>query len=225
MSQITGVKLSKVERIAAKKQYKKTLNLLKEYNDDITLSEHPTAHLFIGNGGMLCGVSREQILGLFAVHGLISELIMLPRKSFSFLSYQTVCTARNAVTILNGYAFSNDTNVPSSPLYLSYLKTQVQNKDVDTIYEYPVEGDTNLVEGLLLETDFITEKYENELCDFFKICDKQGECKIPHRKLCYLGLYDTVLLRDLFPVCLYIYIILYVIVCVHRRIFFTVFTV
>ena len=92
------------EKKLQKKLRRKILNLLKEFNTDIEISNEPTKYLFIGNSGMLCGYTREKILTLFKPFGNITELIMIPKKSFSFLSYTNIESSSVAIKNLNNYS-------------------------------------------------------------------------------------------------------------------------
>jgi len=161
----------------AKKYYKKTTNLLKEY-EDVNISDTPSRCLFIGNGGMLCGVDREHLLNLFSAHGSISDLVMLPRKSFAFLKYQNKESAEKSITHLNGYALVNSQT--TSPFYIQFINEDSLcfAKDDENGYCYPIEGDTDiegLVGGLELLHGFITKEYESKLYEFFcEQCSSQG---------------------------------------------------
>lgn len=161
-------KLSKNERKIAKKHHKKSLNLLKEYGSGIQLSDDSTPDLFIGNGGLLCGMSRKDILSLFSKFGPISKLIMLPKKSFCFLSFKTVQSSREAFTALDGHVMYSTTGI-SSPLYLKFLKNSVDHIAFDGDVQYPVVGNPKAIKDLILKEEFITEEYEKELINYFEM--------------------------------------------------------
>ena len=162
----------------AKKYYKKTTSLLKEY-DNVTVCDSPTRCLFIGNGGMLCGVDREHLLSMFGAHGAIADLVMLPRKSFAFLQYQNQESAEKSIAHLNGYAPANSQT--TAPFYIQFINRDslefAKDDGVSGDYCYPVEeGEAHqMVDGVSLLQEFITEEYENKLYKFFcERCSTQG---------------------------------------------------
>lgn len=193
----TTQKKTKSQKKHAKKYHKKVLNFLKEYNDNgnrsngVSISEddEPTPHLFIGNGGMLCGVSREDILMLFKKYGHITDLLLLPKKSYSLISFDNADSARQAFDSMEGYVFVKNrktdtaaatTVEPVAPFYLKYLGTQSLEfayEDVNSC-EYPTECEPNLVDGLILREEFIDKSYEQRLYDFFhERCNQQQGMK------------------------------------------------
>ncbi|XP_057291456.1 alkylated DNA repair protein alkB homolog 8-like [Hydractinia symbiolongicarpus] len=181
-------KLSKNERKIAKKHHKKSLNLLKEYGSGIQLSDDSTPDLFIGNGGLLCGMSRKDILSLFSKFGPISKLIMLPKKSFCFLSFKTVQSSREAFTALDGHVMHSTTGI-SSPLYLKFLKNPVDHIVFDGDVQYPVVGNPKAIQDLILQEEFITEEYEKELINYFEMKQVHNgdENLLKHRKVKHFG--------------------------------------
>ncbi|EDV18653.1 uncharacterized protein TRIADDRAFT_9843, partial [Trichoplax adhaerens] len=52
--------------------------------------------LLISNGGLGCGITRTILTSVFGRYGQITNIIMLPDKPFSVLSYQTVTDAKQA---------------------------------------------------------------------------------------------------------------------------------
>lgn len=188
-------KKTKSQKKQSKKYDKKVLNFLKEYNkdgvSDITISEEPTPYLFIGNGGVLCGVNREELLELFNEYGHVTDLVLLPKKSFSFISYADLHSAQKACQAMDGFVFmkishsenpDRDTTEPIAPFYVKYLKTvslEFAYKQID-FHDYPSDNKSNLVDGLILREEFIEESYEDRLFDFFHDqCNRQqGRCRI-----------------------------------------------
>lgn len=191
-------KTSKSQKKHSKKYHKKVLNFLKEFgggeegNDNVAISDEATRHIFVGNGGMLCGLSREDILMLFKTYGHLTELVLLPRKSFCLISYSDVCSAEQAYDQMDGYVFVKHENFensscqedtkpvtssaivattePVAPFYLKYLRTrslEFAYKSITCCSEYPTECEPNLVDGLILREDFIDESYEAKLYNYF----------------------------------------------------------
>ena len=180
LGEIESNKQTKSQKKLSKKYYKKALNLLKEYNEQITITEKPSKHLFIGNGGMLCGVCREDLLKLLTLHGSVTELVMLPNKSYSVVSFENTNSAEQAFQTLDGYVIKETTkDEPEVPFYIKYLKAESLDplKGDITSRFYPVEGggDGELVNGLILKEEFIDAKYEKELYNFFSTKCKQQQ--------------------------------------------------
>ena len=165
----------------AKKYHKKATNLLKEF-DGVQITTSPSVCLFIGNGGMLCGQTREYLLELLAPYGAVADLAMLPKRSFALVQLQSTESAENAVNSLEGHIpetcddGKQPTNVPFYFQYLDapnlhFLRNSAENES------YPdEEGCERLIEGLEIHREFISEEYEKELYDFFhrKCCDQEG---------------------------------------------------
>ena len=156
----------------AKKYYKKALNSLKEF-DNVNIIPDPSRCLFIGNGGMLCGQTRENILTLCTKYGVVGDLVMIPKKSFSFVQYQNVTSAEKAVIGLDGYnplPKINDTQPIMSPFYIQRLDISSLEflRDLKQDNQYPIEDENRvLVNGLSLVQDMIDPEYEKELFEFF----------------------------------------------------------
>lgn len=163
----------KLQQRNAKKYYKKALNSLKEF-ENVNIISDPSKCLFIGNGGMLCGQTRENILTLCAIYGVVEDLVMIPKKSFSFVQYQNIASAEKAVIGLDGYnplPKVNNVQPVVAPFHiqrigvssLDFLRDLEQN-----VNQYPMEDeDRVLVDGLSLVKDFVDAEYEKELFEFF----------------------------------------------------------
>ena len=167
-------KLKKADKKVARKLHKKTLNLLKDVVEDIEISLQPTQHLFIGNAGLMNGVARESLILLFSDYGLLIDLTMVPQKSFAFISYSVVESAKKAVAALTGYNILSKENLPPAPLYFSYLnkKFELPNKHTQL---YPNECRQQVkIDGLVLMTNYISEIYAKELFDYFYCKEDDG---------------------------------------------------
>ncbi|XP_066910679.1 alkylated DNA repair protein alkB homolog 8-like isoform X2 [Clytia hemisphaerica] len=179
----------------AKKYHKKATNLLKEF-EGLNITSTPSVCLFIGNGGMLCGQTRENLLELFTSYGVVADLVMLPKKSFALVQMQSIVCAEKAVNALEGHILNNCDNVkqPTSvPLYFQYLDTpdlHFLRKSAEN-ESYPDEDvGEGLIEGLEIYREFIDEEYEKDLFDFFhrQCCDQEaGENVLKHRSVLHYG--------------------------------------
>ena len=178
-SKSTGQKLNKSERRALRKQAKKLLALKNEENG-LEISDEPTRHLVVGNGGLLCGMARSCLLKLFGRHGSIESLYMIPDKSFSLVSYKTANEAHGAHGKIHGRTLECPSEVPKNgiTLYLAFLKENFADKsDLMKWNVRPVlPSEVHLhPPGLVIIEDFISDKQENELIGFFKMGDVPGK--------------------------------------------------
>ena len=186
-----------------KKYYRKVVTALKkDYNDEIKISNTATQHLFVGNGGMLCQRTRQQLLTLFSTEGRVTNLVMIPNKSYSFLSYATLSCAQQAVQVLNAYVFKEDEcgSQPIAPLYLFYLQNSIPSHMVSPGEAYPTRDKFPYVDGLHLSSEILDEQYETELFQFFMhtsaaSCDDGNmEASLKNRSVKHFGyefLYGT----------------------------------
>ena len=165
----------------AAKHAKKAMKMLREY-DDVTVTDSPSRCLFIGNGGMLCGVNRESLLTLLESNGAVVDLVLLPKKSFALAIYDSLESAQKAIESLDGYVVANDNPLQSvAPLYVKYLdinSLDFAKEEINGIDIYPREGEQSgrLVDGLECVEEFISEDYEKRLYEFFyaKCQEQQG---------------------------------------------------
>ena len=153
-----GSKLTKTERKIAKKQAKK-LNILQRHNAELAnISSEPTPHLLVGNGGLMCGIERNHLADLFGRFGTVKEIVMLPKRSYSFLTFEKTMEARAAFNILHGRALECPSEFPRSGVkfYLSYL----QNVPSES------RGSQKLLPpGLTVIENFLSEQEEKELIE------------------------------------------------------------
>ena len=149
-------KLTKAEKKALRKQTK-LIHALRRHNADLaSVSESPTRHLMVGNGGLMCGVDRNQIVSLFQKFGNIERLLMFPGRSFSFISFQTVSESVKAMETVHGRVLDCPSECPRPDVtfYLSFLA----NVPDDVAIENQVKPT-----GLMLIEDFVTGAEEEEL--------------------------------------------------------------
>jgi len=181
---------TKSEKKLEKKLRKKVFNFLKEYTESETtleISNEPSNYLYIGNSGMLCGYTRETIMKLFNPYGHISKLIMIPNKSFSFLSYQNTISSTKALDALQNYSSTTDMkNVPQAPFYIQYINKLPSTFELNK--QYPTVGVASTIDGLIVMQEFINEQEEQELIEFFQ-SNKTNACHgtMKHRSVTHYG--------------------------------------
>ena len=151
-----ATKLTKAEKKALRKQTRLIHSLRRNNADLATVSESPTRHLMVGNGGLMCGVDRRQIVSLFQKFGNIERLLMFPGRSFSFITFEHVSESVKAMEKVHGRVldFPSEFPRPDVTLYLSFLT----NVPDEVTVENQVKPD-----GLVLVNDFVTEAEEEEL--------------------------------------------------------------
>lgn len=72
------------------------------------------------NYGLVNGLSRKNILQVFSQYGKLEHIIMLPYKSYCFISYATVQEAMSAYDKINGKM----NNLPNQQIfYLIYTNS------------------------------------------------------------------------------------------------------
>ena len=57
----------------------------------------------VHNGGLDNGVSQNDLYDLFAQHGHVQEVIMIPQKAYCFICYDTTDSAARAKESLTGH--------------------------------------------------------------------------------------------------------------------------
>ena len=176
--QLIEKKLTKSERKLVKKQARKLISL-KNKEENIDISDSPTNHLVVGNGGLICGMDRNSLLTLFGKFGHIQSLFMIPGKEFSLLSYRTKNEAIDAYNNLHGCPLKFPDEVPKSgiTLYLAYLmdsfdKTKFLKWDVKPVLPFQSELHPP---GLKLVENFISTDTEMKLIEFFKMESHDAE--------------------------------------------------
>lgn len=169
MEEISKTKKKQQDR-NAKKYYKKALSALKEFKN-INIITSPSKCLFIGNGGMLCGQSRESLLILFSQYGNVEDLVMIPKKSFSFVQYNNTESAQKASLGLHGHNTTPDNSESVAPFYIQMLDIADLGfaKDIRQNKKYPKENEEIIpINGLYLEQEIIDTEYEETLFNFFQ---------------------------------------------------------
>ncbi|CAB4002716.1 alkylated DNA repair alkB homolog 8 [Paramuricea clavata] len=168
-----GLKLTKAERKMMKKQ-NKALHTLKNRAREIGgISEIPTPYLLVKNGGLMCGVNRQDLVNVFDKCGKLDDLIMIPGKSFSYVLFSDVTSAKEAMKNINGQKLPlNQTS--DRTFYLAYLLKRPCAALCLSDKSYP--------SGMILIEDFISEHLEHELLQYFSSCKEtvsSNEMNVP----------------------------------------------
>ena len=160
-------KLTKSEKKACRKQARKLHSLVRHDANLAKVSDSPTPHLMVGNGGLMCGVQRTHVLRLFQAFGHVERIVMLPRRSYAFVSFRSSEEARNAMCRVHGRVLDSPLEFPRPgvTLYLSYMASAPSESDV-------TGPGFNKPPGLLLVEDFVDEGEEERLA---KVLGWSGE--------------------------------------------------
>ncbi|KAJ8922781.1 hypothetical protein NQ315_007816 [Exocentrus adspersus] len=171
----SAAKTKKLERKLKKLQH----TVLRETGMSCDLT--PTKNIVICNAGLVNGLSEEAIYKHFSQHGILENILLLPGKSCSFVSYTKLQSACNAFETFNGKLNIAQDNKPVYLLYTSSLPV------VETSKTWK-----NLPPGLLILEDFVTDEEETELlklCDFEKDSNGMKNRQVKHYG--YEFRYDT----------------------------------
>lgn len=155
---IYGIKLTKAERKIAKKQTRKLHNLQKHNAESANISNDPTRHLLVGNGGLMCGTERNHLVNLFGRFGTIKQIAMLPSRSYSFVTFEKTMEAKAAFDMIHGRLLESPSEFPKCGVkfYLSYL-VDVPNETRNSQKQLPP--------GLIITENFVSEEEEKELVE------------------------------------------------------------
>ena len=160
-----GLKLSKSERKILRKQNKALHYLISKAPEVGEISDCPTPHLLVKNGGLMCGVKRQDLFNELDKCGKLEDLVMLPGKSYSYALFLSVESAEEAMMSLNGRKLANETSLSGTTLYLAYLSKRpcVQLSLLDKTYPF----------GMVLIEDFISGSEESRLFQCFSNCKEK----------------------------------------------------
>eukprot|EP00794_Sanderia_malayensis_P018979 gene18979-20886_t len=187
-------KLNKLERKALRKQAKK-LFALRNQHSELEISEKPTRHILISNGGLICGMERCHLLKCFGNFGQIEHLTMIPGRSYSLVSFKSLEDAAKAFREIHGQSleFSSDESQKRVTLYLAYLLDSAPIFKSETCDVNPVLPSQSELHppGLILITEFVSEVEEKCLIEHFKMKDDSKGQKsgsfMKHRKVDHFG--------------------------------------
>ena len=167
------------EQLKAKRKLKRKQLLLHKQEPDLSVyfTSDATEHLFVANGGMQNGVSRELLTTL--CDGLVQTITMLEERDYCFLTCNDVPTSLALTDKLNGISVQGECErrnitymlAPAVAaglplrLYVGFM-TRIPDK-VGRQYCTPVP----LPPGLIMKSEYITCKEEQTLLAFFRFRD------------------------------------------------------
>ncbi|XP_076446185.1 tRNA (carboxymethyluridine(34)-5-O)-methyltransferase ALKBH8-like [Babylonia areolata] len=166
-----------------KKHYKKMSKIKEqlERKENVIACEHPTTILCVQNGGLDNGVSQDDLHDIFSRFGQVQDIIMVPRKPFCFVCYDTAQSAAAARDQLTGYLLKEGKDPSQNiTLYLFFVASAPSN----------VCPSKELPPGLLLLEDFITKETEQlllENIDFKEHGSSDTGGSLKHRDVKHYG--------------------------------------
>ncbi|XP_073518293.1 tRNA (carboxymethyluridine(34)-5-O)-methyltransferase ALKBH8 isoform X2 [Phyllobates terribilis] len=149
----TRPKLSKEQKRLLKKEAKAKNILLR--HEGVETASRPTKSLVVANGGLGNGVSRERLLDVLKIHGMVESLVMPPNKPYSFVTFSSLEAAISAYSSLSGQDILFVDTEQKITLYLSF---------VDKV-EVKATSPPALPPGLLIVEDFVSPEEELTLLD------------------------------------------------------------
>lgn len=153
-----GLKLTKAERKIIKKQNKALHTIRNKEREVGAISDSPSPYLLVKNGGLICGIKRQDLVDLFQRYGKLDDIIMLSGKSFSYVLYNDSESASKAMSYVNGRKVSLSEK-DERKFYLAYLL----KRPCLQLYQ----SDALFPPGMILLDEFISEELENELIQHF----------------------------------------------------------
>lgn len=177
----------KIQRKARRKQAQ---YLRHEPDTDIKFQEESSSHLFIGNGGLKNGVSREVLEYILNSFQSQLEYLYLPSgKDYAFASFNSPAAASECLTALNGQCIQEVCggkesllqsltpallSGPPVHLFLSYVNKIPSN--VLGCQNPEMAGCNQLPPGLVLLYDFVSTAEEDQLMKFFPFsCESNSQ--------------------------------------------------
>ncbi|XP_056416304.1 alkylated DNA repair protein alkB homolog 8 [Hyla sarda] len=172
----TRPKLSKEQKKVMKKEAKAKNILLR--HEGIETASRPSKSLVVANGGLGNGVSRQQLLDVLQIYGLVESLVMPPNKPYAFVTYATPEAAISAYSSLSGQDILSIDGEQMITLYPSFVdKVEVKETSPPAIPP-----------GLLLVENIVSP--EEELALLENICWETNNCNqksLKHRRVKHYG--------------------------------------
>ncbi|KAL8617113.1 hypothetical protein ACOMHN_014283 [Nucella lapillus] len=179
MAALTRDVMGKLERKHNKKVLKIKEQLATKHN--VIVCEYPTTILCVQNGGLDNGVSQDDLHSLLSPYSTVQDVIMVPRKPFCFICYDTAENAASAKQHMTGYLLREGKDPSQNvTLYLFFVASAPSN--VCPSKEFPP--------GLLLLEEFISKETEQLLLDSIDF-EVQGPSStggsLKHRQVKHFG--------------------------------------
>ncbi|XP_026814450.1 alkylated DNA repair protein alkB homolog 8-like isoform X1 [Rhopalosiphum maidis] len=157
----------------SKKKMEIYVSMLKK-DMNIEASSSPTTNLMVCNCGLVNGLSRKDLLQVFNQYGQIEHIIMIPYKSYCFISFTEIEEAISAWNKVNGKF--NGLSDEHKMFYLIYTVSIPQSLELPITFP----------PGLEIIDNFITEEEENFLLEYLNE-HWSGSSSMKHRQVKHYG--------------------------------------
>ena len=147
-------------RKSAKKAEKKTARALAILLRDTGIAEsdsEATRVIFVCNAGLVTGCASSDLLKLFSKHGPVTQIILIPQKSYSFVVFGDELSASKAFHETHGKVGFSD----KGPLYLAFVD---KTPDFDDPWR---DSSPSLPPGLEIVPNFVSEAEEENILQCF----------------------------------------------------------
>lgn len=159
-----------------KKVYKAVTKIEKDTGKIV--SKEPTNFLVVCNAGHMTGATYESIIESFSSYGEIEDVTLVPGKSFSFITFSDIKSAKSAFDDSNG---QKCLSALKNPIYISFVNDIPEKFKQSNNWEHKDE----LPKGLEIHPDFVTEKEENAIIDSLDWSKLSSDLK--HRQVLHFG--------------------------------------
>lgn len=187
-----------------RKVTKCVIGISKDIQLKLTKDQAPSKHVLLCNAGLVTGFTREDLFALFSPFGVIERVLMIPGKSYSFLSFSSVDDSETCVNSLNGSLSLENGTLPLYLCYVEDINGTIYYIKLNCLMQYIliysdelIEKDNSLTkhwpDGLKLFHDFVSEEEEASLLQSIT-WDSEPASNLKHRKVKHYGyafLYET----------------------------------
>ncbi|XP_017868833.1 PREDICTED: alkylated DNA repair protein alkB homolog 8 [Drosophila arizonae] len=168
-------KTNKVKK--AEKKQRRSLAIIKA-DCNVSQNDSPTLYLAILNVGLSNGLSEEALLtAAAATGGQVSQVLMLPSKSYCFLMCTTLADAQ---LVYDGMHNRATIGQKGAVAYLSYVSELPQQRE-ENGWQKPLPG------GLVLLPDFVSEAEEAALLEAIAVGAASPTDSLKHRQVKHFG--------------------------------------
>lgn len=135
---------------------------------NILIGLEPSKNIVICNAGLALRLSQEDVIRIFSTYGTIESVVMLPDKTYCFMSFFDISDAISAYNSLHGKCFFPRTE------NLMVLAFAAQVPQISNVWAtVPRE----MPPGMIVLEDFVTPEEEQSLVEFLKWDDDVAQLK------------------------------------------------
>jgi len=165
----------------------KTGRVVKKVTKEFSVEwmKEPTEVLLVCNAGLMTESSCEQLLELFSPFGPVTDVRMIPKKSFSFIAYANVESCVSAMEAVHG-KLGLHSKQPEKVLYLAYLDKMPDEESTEVLRR---RWQSPWPEGLALVDDFLSQEealgWMESVAGLIETSEEEDSMKL--RKVCHFG--------------------------------------